>query len=860
GLLDVALAAGEQVGAGGVEELTLVEPLVLTGPVRVQVTVGPDDGAGREISIHTRPDADTGAWTRHATGRLSMVSTPVDVPDLRDLPGPGATAVDLDAVRAGFAARGIAYGPAFGGLTALWRGPDRALGTARLPEGLSTEGYTLHPALLDAALHAIQAVPDTTDPAAGALLPVRWTDVRVFARDAVDVRVAIDVVEEPEGRRVQVWITDPAGGPVAHIGGLYLHRATAAQLRAARRHRTDDLYQVVPRPVAAPDPVTGDSLVVLADPQLAAALGAHSVPDPAGLRAYLDAAGAAPRTVVVVPPRPADPVTGAHHVAAATLATLQELLAEPRLGDTDLVWLTRDTPTVGDGPVDVAQTPVTGLLRVARAENPDRALRLVHHQSGDVAGLAAALARTDEPELAVRAGTLFAPRLVPAEATDADPVTLDTTGTVLVTGGTGELGAAVARHLATAHGVRHLLLLSRRGADAPGAAELVTEVREAGAETVTVAAVDLTDTSAVAAALDAVPPHRPVTTVVHLAGILDDGLLSGQDTDRLHRVVAPKVDGAAHLAELLPAATLVFFSSAAGTLGTVGQGIYAAANTALEGLAESLRRQGRTVVDLAWGLWAQTGVGMTAHLGDAELRRMREQGIAPLPVADGLRLLDAALQRGAGATVPVRLDLAAVRSRDTVPAMLRALVRPAARQAAAAAPAAPARSLRDDLLARPPAARVQAATTMVCREVAAVLGLAPAAVDPEHVLRQLGLDSLMAVELRRRLSAAADLSLPATLAFDYPTPAAVAGFLLDRLDLDRADEPGDDPEVRLRWALDRLTATRLRDTGLLDRLVELAGGGDAVEPVAAPAPANRSVADLNAELDAFLQAAGVEPS
>ena len=366
------------------------------------------------------------------------------------------------------------------------------------------------------------------------------------------------------------------------------------------------------------------------------------------------------------------------------------------------------------------------------------------------------------------------------------PRALGREGTVLVTGGLGELGQPLCRHLVTVHGVRHLLLTSRRGMDAPDAAELVATLRELGAETVSVVACDAADRVALAAALAAIPQERALTGVYHLAGVLDDGVVTELTADRLERVLRPKVDGAWNLHELTRGRDLsafVLFSSAAGVMGSPGQANYAAANAFLDALISHRRRQGLPGTSLAWGLWAQQGLGMTAHLGAADLQRMRRQGFVPMSVEHGLKLFDEAMARPHATVVPVQMELQRLqqqlREASQVPSLLRALVRPALRRAGGAA--ASASALKHWLSTLPQGEREGALLTWVREEVAAVLGLAgPAAVPGDRPLKELGLDSLMAVELRNQLSARAQTTLPATLAFDYPTPKAIAELLFRR--------------------------------------------------------------------------------
>ncbi|WP_394836551.1 type I polyketide synthase [Pendulispora rubella] len=366
------------------------------------------------------------------------------------------------------------------------------------------------------------------------------------------------------------------------------------------------------------------------------------------------------------------------------------------------------------------------------------------------------------------------------------PRAIDPHGTVLVTGGTGELGQLVSEHLVRQHGARHLVLTSRQGARAPGADDLVRRLHAAGAETVRVVECDAAERCGIAEVL-ATAAERPWTAVFHLAGVLDDGMLAGQTAKRFARVMAPKVAGALHLHELtrsMDLAAFVLFSSAAGTLGAAGQSNYAAANAFLDALAAHRRQRGLAASSLAWGLWTQQGAGMTAHLGKNELAQMRRQGVAPLSVEQALAHLDAALARPEPHLVPIRLELATLQRKSEqggeLPRLLSALVQARGRKAAAAATAGPGPA--EQLAALPEAERLPWLVELVRAEVASVLGLAGAdAIAGDKLLRDLGLDSLMAVELRNRLSKCTTVTLPTTLAYDYPTAQAIAELLHRRL-------------------------------------------------------------------------------
>ncbi|QKW52397.1 type I polyketide synthase [Streptomyces buecherae] len=367
----------------------------------------------------------------------------------------------------------------------------------------------------------------------------------------------------------------------------------------------------------------------------------------------------------------------------------------------------------------------------------------------------------------------------------------DESGTVLLTGATGGLGRLVARHLATEHGVRHLLLTSRRGPAADGADELLAELREAGAEPELVAC-DAADRDALASVIDAIPADQPLTAVVHVAGVVDDALAASLTDEQVERVLRPKVDAARNLHELTVGhdlAAFVLFSSASGLFGTPGQANYAAANAYLDALA---RHRGDDLrlpaASLAWGLWDQASA-MTEHLDQADLARVGRSGALALAPADGLRLFDAALAADEPLLVPIRLDLAGLASRagggGDVPPLLRGLVRAPARRSAAGAAAEQANgadALLRKLSGAPRAERERLLLDLVRTHAATVLGHASAqAVEPERAFRDVGFDSLTAVELRNRIGSATGLRLPAAVVFDHPTPLALAGHLAGQL-------------------------------------------------------------------------------
>ncbi|NVK82614.1 type I polyketide synthase, partial [Streptomyces morookaense] len=456
-----------------------------------------------------------------------------------------------------------------------------------------------------------------------------------------------------------------------------------------------------------------------------------------------------------------DTATRVREVVNAVLELVQWWLAEDR--PARLALVTR--------PGDLAHAAVWGLVRTAQSENPDRFVLVEAEDAAVVPAVLPGVIASGEPQFALRGQDVLVPRLAKTSGTDTGAPDLGT-GTVLVTGASGALGGLVARHLVTEHGVRSLLLMSRRGADAPGAAELEAELAASGAE-VRWAACDAADRDALARSLAGVP----VTAVVHTAGVLDDGVIAALTPERLDAVLRPKVDAVLNLHELTgDLSAFVVFSSVSGILGSAGQANYAAANTFLDAFAESRRAQGLPATSLAWGLWEQ-GSGMADRLDQADLVRLKRVGLAPISVEEGLRLFDAALSADRAAVAPLRLDLGGLQG--TVPPVLRGLRGPVRGTARRAASSAPKGSLGLRLAGLPEAEREQAVLELVRTEVAAVLGHASVqAVQPEHAFQDAGFDSLTSVELRNRLNTATGLRLPATMVFDYPTPVALSRFLL----------------------------------------------------------------------------------
>ncbi|MFD7507521.1 SDR family NAD(P)-dependent oxidoreductase, partial [Streptomyces sp. NPDC059850] len=796
--VELAVRAGEQVGCDLVEELTLEAPLILPerGGIQLQIAVAAQDDSGRRaLALHSRPDVgdDEVPWVRHATGVL-VESAPLSAPsfELSVWPPAGAERIEIDGLYEGLAEAGFGYGPAFQGVRAAWRGDGEVYAEVALPEGVEpgADLFGLHPALLDAVLHAI-ALGDLAENLDGVGLPFSWTGVRVHSVGADSVRVRLS---SAANGTVALQLADVTGAPVASVERLALRAVSPEQLGAdqARGGAADALFRVDWIAVPTASGFNGRVAVVGADVPGLGVLGVEgeTYADLAALVEAVASGATAPDHVVVsalAASGEADsPVAMAHEIADHALTLLQTWLAEERFADSRLVVLTQGAvATAADDPAtSLAQTTVTGLIRSAQSENPGRVILVDLDGHPDSLTAVPAALESGEQELAVRQGAAKAPRLARATAPAADQEipSFGPDGTVLITGAGGMLGNLFARHLVTARGVRRLLLVSRRGDRAPGAAELTAELAELGAEAQWVAC-DVADRDALAGVIASVPAEHPLTAVMHTAGVLDDGVIGALTPERMAGVLRPKVDAAWNLHELtadLDLAAFVLFSSAAGVFGGAGQGNYAAANAFLDALAQHRRAQGLPATSLAWGLWAEASA-MTGELDEAEIARLRRGGVVALTADQGLALFDLADAADQALLVPMPLDLAALRAQASVgmlPPLFRGLVRVPPRRAAQAAAAAQSGALAQQLAGTSDAEAEAIVLEVVRTQVAAVLGyVGPEAVEPQRAFSEVGFDSLTAVELRNRLTSVSGVRLPATLIFDYPNPIALATFL-----------------------------------------------------------------------------------
>ncbi|WP_322756202.1 type I polyketide synthase, partial [Frankia sp. Cas3] len=780
-LVELALRAGEELGCEELAELVIEAPIVLPpeGEVQVQLVAGELDGTGRrEITVYGRAN-DTTVWARHATGFLGL-GTSCSAFDGRPWPPEDAAPLDVSTLYDGDTGS-FAFGPAFRGLQAAWtRGEEVFAEVVAPPEIGDAARYGLHPAVMDAAMHPYALL----DLSVKAGLPLAWTGVTRQARGASRLRVRMT----PTGPdRAAVAIADDRGAPVMTVGSLVVRPFSAGQLGIPPTALRDSLYELVWARVPNADQARPASIAVVGDPVAtpgAARVVAGLAELPEDQTPELIVVAAPSGSAVDGGPGVAAPLSAQSLVATCRMLELvQEFLAAPRWASSRLVVLTRGAVAVapGEASVDPAAAAVWGLLRSVQSEQPGRVVLIDHDLEEVSPAMLARVIPSDRTQWAIRAGEVLAPRL--SRLTQADSAATkpwNPEGTVLITGGTGTLGGLMARHVVSEYGVRHVLLVSRGGRQAAGAAELETDLAALGA-TVTIRACDVADRKELARVLAEIPPAHPLTAVVHTAGVVDDGVIEALTPERVEAVFRPKVDAACHLHDLTreeDLAAFVLFSSASGLFGGAGQGNYSAANAFLDGLAHRRRAEGLPALSVAWGLWAPTS-GITAHLTDDDLRRIHNRGMLALPAQDALSLFDAACGTGRATALAVNLDLPALRERTgdgSIHPLLRDLVGAVPRVEP------PVASWPDRLGELSATEQLTTLVDLVRAETAEVLGhSSPAGIDEDQAFWDIGFDSLTALELRTRLTAVTGTPLPPTLVFDLITPVAVAEFLRTEL-------------------------------------------------------------------------------
>ncbi|MGW9123098.1 beta-ketoacyl synthase N-terminal-like domain-containing protein, partial [Streptomyces sp. NPDC055663] len=854
---ELALRAADRAGCASVADLTVHTPLVVPedGSVQLQILVGAPDALGRRpIAVHARSestprtgpafdDSADAPWTRHATGTLAATrDEPAPAPARSSAwPHPGATPLDLGALRTRLASTGLGHGPAFRGLRTAWQDGNRLYAEVELPAEIEQQAaeYLLHPALLDAALQPLVSVR-AVDGAAGRVPLVHtWRGLSVATRGAGALRVEISgsgVSRGEDHDTVEVRFSDEDGNVMGGAEAVTLSPLDLSALSARGDALRDAFFglewAVVNGGRAGAKDASGDVRTAVGvlgpDPHggLIAGLidGLDEVvhhTDVAALRQAVEDGDPLPDAVLVAAAGLGTSDEGdlerLGEAARTLLETLQGWLADERFAASRLVVITHGAAaTDGTRAVSPVGAALVSLVRSAQLEHPGRVVLI------DVPGtaipphlLTAALA-TGEPQLAVREDELLVPRVVRRSRTDdaavAPATGAESGGTLLVTGHAEPSAVPVAVHLATRYGADRIVLAAPPGATPPldlweslsaeaghefrtvtndpynpaSLAELTEELtggRELTGNQGLIGGQGLTDDRGSTDDRGATDDRR-LSAVLHLGPVPDDGTIAALDPVHAAQQLVRETRAVWNLhrltQEAAPAA-FVLFSSLAATLGGAGRGLFAAAGGYLDALAQLRASDGLPATSVAWGLWEQgfTQADTEADIdGDAPREFSARGGVVPVTSEQAIALLDAALDAGRPSDITAHLSLTALRDQaenGVLPAALSGLVPHTVRSAGAAGGAS---ALAARLAGVPEAEWPRVLLDLVRGTAATVLGhSSPEAVAAERPFKDLGIDSLTAVELRNHLGTATGLTLPATLVFDHPTPAALAAHL-----------------------------------------------------------------------------------
>lgn len=776
------------------EEFTFVAPLTLhpkeDAGLQIQVLMGElKEHANRSVDVYSRPKGapTQNEWTRHATGTLKLASlfntgedkVSNNAEPTREEDGYEDEKKLADVSRAydALAGAGISYGPSFQRVRAVWRPHSDGQDSKELqayiePPQTQSQKYAVHPALLDAALHAsLLAAPDA---AAGEIrLPFLLRGVRVSAGSGTGSVIAR--IRELGEDRFSVTLTDRSTGAlVAEVSEVVTRAWTGP---AAGGPATGDLYRlewIEPTQLNT----RGELKESLSQPdELYRVRGAR------------EDGGEVKKDAIE---------NGVHEAVAEVLAVIRNWSAEKGYAGGRLVIVTENATVDSDS--DLVSAAVWGFVRSAQAELSGGRIVLVDLDGSPESEAALLPALVSKEEVfAIRRGTLVIPRLSKVSTastqalilpgTSAAASTLDVSGTVLITGGTGGLGALLSRHIARAYGAKHLLLVSRSGMKAASSRLLHKELSSEGV-IVHIEECDCSDRERLATLFtnNTGQSRPPISAIIHCAGVVDDAVLSSQNPERVSRVLRPKVNAAWHLHELAPATvrSFVLFSSFVGILGNEGQTAYTAGNAFLDALARFRVARGLPALSLAWGPWLNE-VGMAAE-NRLKAHNPRLGNAKPFTDQQGLQLFDMAMQRSTSSQ-PVMAPLLV---EGALP-LMSAVTGTASRTKPSSQGGAG--TWREKLAEIPPEHRDDELLSLVRGEVAAVLGYQDQNL-PDRPLTELGFDSSTSVLLSNRLRRSTGLlDLPVTLALDYETLPALVQYLSGRLDIARL---GAEPQAEAR--------------------------------------------------------------
>ncbi|KAF7538803.1 hypothetical protein G7054_g2609 [Neopestalotiopsis clavispora] len=757
------------------DELTVVAPLVLPSieddqlgeseEVQIQILVGESQSGvekndtRRTVDIYSRPSgsATNHEWTQHATGSVTLTSLSDSCrDDSIDVTVPTNTGPEVD-IRKAYAVLkdgGVGYGPSFQGVRAIWRLGDNDLLAQIRP--ISSDGrkstFIVHPAIFDATLHASSLASSDKIANGDVRLPFSLRGVQILTRAGSTGPILAYIQSISENCFSLTLTSEKTGVVIARVSEVRLRAKRSAESGGALYHLEWSEAQSQSAPAAKPDQT--DKVVRIESHHNLAA------------------------TAVV---------KAVHDTIAAVIRVVHDWRAE--IGNTvdanRLVVVTQRAISIGDNSnVDLVAAAVWGFVRSAQAEFGRDRIVLVNLDGSTESEttLSLALASREEGVFAIQGGNIMIPRLSKPHALLTklhQPMTLDVSGTVLITGATGGLGALLSRDTVHNHGARNLLIISRSGLEAPGARELCEEIQTANAA-VRIEACDVSDRAQLAKLLQSHDIYPPVTAIVHCAGVVDDALLGSQNPELASRVLRPKVDGAWNLHELAPdtVRSFILFSSFSSVFGNVGQAAYTAGNAFLDALARFRVKRGLPGLSLAWGPWANNaGMAAPSRLS-AHAVSSHLANALPLTDQQGIRLFHQALHaQSTASSHPVLLPLLlrgpllVAKSSDVASETKQTLAqkRPGGERAT---------FFRNLRATKSPEDRFDFLLGLVREEIAAVLGYQSQSMLPDKRLDDLGFDSFTSVLLTNRLRTLTCLaSLPVTLALDHDTPQALVRYM-----------------------------------------------------------------------------------
>ncbi len=803
GFLELAWTVGQSIGATVVEELTLFSPLVLIEkkPRQIQIKVEKANEDGKsQFTVYSREenleDKLERLWNKHAKGILSKEEIKIESrEELGEWPPIDAQPIEITGLYDKFKELKLDYGTEFQGLKEVWLKNDYLYAKVELKQQTQeADKYKLHPALLDAALHTIFFANLGTKEKF-VKIPFRWTGAKLYAVGAKELYLRMRVRED----EIEMSLYDIAGQLLAEIENLSLRKAENEQIKASVLEQTQEnqhLYtlkwQVVKTEAIFDDNIVDrlEDYILLGKDNLSNELGIKTITSIEALKEYLSKTKEAPKALIINLINEKENVgelaTKAIAQTEKTLLQIQELLKIEQLQKTKLIWITQQAVSVGvsDKVEDLSNTPIWGFIRSVRNEYIDRQFQLIDIDSQTNENQLINSFSLSESEIAIRSGAILIPQLQNYKTSQQKTALaefINLAGTTLITGGLGEIGSVVAKHLVTNYKVKNLVLTSRKASSSANALLLKIELEKLGAK-VEIAECDVADYQSLKKVIDSIEKNSPLKAVIHCAGVLEDAIVVEQNKEKLDKVLLPKVAGAWNLHKLtkdLDLELFIMMSSFAGIIGSPGQSNYAAANAFLDSLASYRQNQGLPAQSLAWGFWKQQGYGMTSSLTDVDIARIKRQGLEVMTPQQALALFDSAISSQKAFLVTAYINLSASSS-ITTPALLRGMVKEPKPRASTKGQIGNV-VLRQQLAKTPEKERLAVIMPLVNKEIAMVLALSNTeALVADQPLKELGLDSLMAVELRTRLSSKFSIDLPSTFAFDYPTPKAIATFLLEK--------------------------------------------------------------------------------